>query len=225
MRTVGGGATVGKRRSSVHQRRTTSSGNSKRRQDHQSFHWEALRARPQPLCIRALRQNRYRRLARPRARGRLGCSSTRGGPSDYLEQTPRRTKIPWSVTIKSPRGIHMRLVALWVWGHAMKSTVAKRSIIIAGHKTSISLENEFWEGLREIASERDQTLSHWLRPLMPSGNTPTCHQPFGYLCLASIAIRLASFAIRIPVAGAKRRRSWGPSPFRNLRWKSRPGAE
>ena len=54
----------------------------------------------------------------------------------------------------------MRLVALWVWGHAMKSTVAKRSIIIAGHKTSISLENEFWEGLREIASERDQTLSH-----------------------------------------------------------------
>jgi predicted DNA-binding ribbon-helix-helix protein len=42
----------------------------------------------------------------------------------------------------------------------MKSLVIKRSIIIAGHKTSVSLENEFWEGLREIADERDETLSH-----------------------------------------------------------------
>jgi len=33
----------------------------------------------------------------------------------------------------------------------MKSLVLKRSIIIAGHKTSVSLEEAFWSGLKEIA--------------------------------------------------------------------------
>jgi predicted DNA-binding ribbon-helix-helix protein len=41
----------------------------------------------------------------------------------------------------------------------MKSAVVKRSIIIAGHKTSVSLEDAFWSGLKEIASGRDMTLS------------------------------------------------------------------
>jgi len=41
----------------------------------------------------------------------------------------------------------------------MKSPVVKRSIVIAGHKTSVSLEDAFWKGLKEIADERDMTLS------------------------------------------------------------------
>ena len=41
----------------------------------------------------------------------------------------------------------------------MKSPVIKRSIVIAGHKTSVSLEDAFWKGLKEIAGERDVTLS------------------------------------------------------------------
>ena len=41
----------------------------------------------------------------------------------------------------------------------MKSPVVKRSIVIAGHKTSVSLEDAFWKGLKEIATERDLTLS------------------------------------------------------------------
>jgi predicted DNA-binding ribbon-helix-helix protein len=41
----------------------------------------------------------------------------------------------------------------------MKSPVVKRSIVIAGHKTSVSLEDEFWKGLKEIASGRKLTLS------------------------------------------------------------------
>ena len=36
----------------------------------------------------------------------------------------------------------------------MKSPVVKRSIVIASHKTSVSLEDEFWTGLKEIASAR-----------------------------------------------------------------------
>ena len=41
----------------------------------------------------------------------------------------------------------------------MKSPVTKRSILIAGHKTSVSLEDAFWKGLKEIASACDLTLS------------------------------------------------------------------
>ena len=41
----------------------------------------------------------------------------------------------------------------------MKSPVVKRSIVIAGHKTSVSLEDAFWNGLKEIAGGRDMTLS------------------------------------------------------------------
>ena len=41
---------------------------------------------------------------------------------------------------------------------AVKSSVTKRSIVIAGHKTSVSLEDEFWNSLKEIASERGMTL-------------------------------------------------------------------
>lgn len=41
----------------------------------------------------------------------------------------------------------------------MKSPVVKRSIVIAGHKTSVSLEDAFWKGLKELATSRDMTLS------------------------------------------------------------------
>ena len=41
----------------------------------------------------------------------------------------------------------------------MKSTVIKRSIVVAGHKTSVSLEDAFWNGLKEIVRERHMTLS------------------------------------------------------------------
>ena len=41
----------------------------------------------------------------------------------------------------------------------MKSLVIKRSVVIAGHKTSVSLEDAFWKALKEIAHERDMTSS------------------------------------------------------------------
>jgi predicted DNA-binding ribbon-helix-helix protein len=37
--------------------------------------------------------------------------------------------------------------------------IMKRSLVIAGHKTSISLEEPFWTAFREIALARSQTLS------------------------------------------------------------------
>jgi predicted DNA-binding ribbon-helix-helix protein len=41
----------------------------------------------------------------------------------------------------------------------VKSPVVKRSIVIAGHKTSVSLEDQFWNSLKEIARERGMTLT------------------------------------------------------------------
>jgi len=39
----------------------------------------------------------------------------------------------------------------------MKSPVVKRSIMLSGHKTSVSLEDAFWQGLKEIASRRNMS--------------------------------------------------------------------
>jgi predicted DNA-binding ribbon-helix-helix protein len=41
----------------------------------------------------------------------------------------------------------------------MKSTVGKRSVILGGHKTSVSLEDAFWVALKKIAADLDLTLS------------------------------------------------------------------
>ena len=41
----------------------------------------------------------------------------------------------------------------------MKSTVIKRSVVLVGHKTSVSLEDEFWKAFREIAKQRGETVS------------------------------------------------------------------
>jgi predicted DNA-binding ribbon-helix-helix protein len=41
----------------------------------------------------------------------------------------------------------------------MKSPVVKRSVVLAGHKTSVSLEEPFWQRLKDIATSRRMTLS------------------------------------------------------------------
>ena len=39
------------------------------------------------------------------------------------------------------------------------SPVIKRSIVIDGHKTSVSIEDDFWLGLKHIAGEREATIT------------------------------------------------------------------
>jgi predicted DNA-binding ribbon-helix-helix protein len=41
----------------------------------------------------------------------------------------------------------------------LRSPVVKRSIVIAGHKTSVSLEDQFWEALKAISLARGISLS------------------------------------------------------------------
>ena len=44
-----------------------------------------------------------------------------------------------------------------------KSAVTKRSVVIGGHKTSVSLEEPFWTEVRSIAEAEQITVSNLLR--------------------------------------------------------------
>jgi predicted DNA-binding ribbon-helix-helix protein len=49
------------------------------------------------------------------------------------------------------------------WGMTfVESVVKKRSVVVGGRKTSTSLEDEFWEALREIAQSQQMPLSKLL---------------------------------------------------------------
>ena len=45
------------------------------------------------------------------------------------------------------------------FANVMKSLVVKRSIVLAGHQTSVSIEDKFWDGMKEIARQRHVTVS------------------------------------------------------------------
>jgi len=82
----------------------------------------------------------------------------------------------------------------------MKSLVVKRSAAIAGHKTSVSLEDAFWEVVKEIAFERDITLSDLI------GKIDSERQPGN----PSSAIRLNFIAIKFQSigSGSEREKCW-----------------
>ena len=73
---------------------------------------------------------------------------------DFLRRV--RNQIRIKSTASTPRSPYRD----WLYGDgSMKSAVVKRSVIVGGHKTSISLEDAFWGHLREIAHEQGWTLS------------------------------------------------------------------
>ncbi len=63
----------------------------------------------------------------------------------------------------------------------MNSPVIKRSVVIAGHKTSVSLEDAFWTSLKEIATSRGVTLSDLVTSIdveRQQGNLSSCLRLF-----------------------------------------------
>jgi predicted DNA-binding ribbon-helix-helix protein len=86
----------------------------------------------------------------------------RGGGRDWntihsriLEDGRRMRAAPKARHSRKGYAVETRAIG----GVFMKSTVVKRSIVVAGHKTSVSLEDAFWNGLKEIVRERHMTLS------------------------------------------------------------------
>ena len=43
--------------------------------------------------------------------------------------------------------------------HPARVNTIKRSVNVDGHRTSVSLEDEFWDGLREVARHKNLTVS------------------------------------------------------------------
>jgi predicted DNA-binding ribbon-helix-helix protein len=47
----------------------------------------------------------------------------------------------------------------------MKSLVVKRSVIVKNRKTSVSVEDDFWKGLKKIADSHQQGLQHLIEEI------------------------------------------------------------
>jgi predicted DNA-binding ribbon-helix-helix protein len=52
----------------------------------------------------------------------------------------------------------------------MQSAVKKRSVLVGARRTSISLENEFWQALNDIAKTRKITMAHLLGSIASQQN-------------------------------------------------------
>ena len=73
---------------------------------------------------------------------------------------------------------------------AMKSQIEKRSVIIAGRRKSISLEEAVWRSVKEIATYRDMTLGVLLATIDSTRNEERLSQPFVCSSSTSTAINL-----------------------------------
>src|SRR6266436_6536670 len=92
----------------------------------------------------------------------------------------------------------------------MKSLVVKRSIVVAEHKTSVSLEDAFWSGLKEIAARRVTTLSELVSEVdNQRQHTPIFRRHFGSSCSISTFKRIALLRPQALLVGA--------DPFFNAR--------
>src|SRR5262245_32267274 len=92
------------------------------------------------------------------------------------------------VTIRSLRHSLIVPVAIRRGGETVRSLVLKRSIVIAGHKTSVSLEDEFWKSLKEIAGERGMTLAQLVAAIDGNRQHGNLSSAIRLFVLASIAI-------------------------------------
>jgi predicted DNA-binding ribbon-helix-helix protein len=88
----------------------------------------------------------------------------------------------------------------------MKSPVVKRSIVIAGHKTSVSLEDAFWKGLKEIAMGRDLTLSQMVAAIDSERAQGNLSSALRLFVLDHFRAQIGAAAGRVPLSGIE------PSP-------------
>jgi hypothetical protein len=72
----------------------------------------------------------------------------------------------------------------------MESPVIKHSVLVSGHKTSLTLEEEFWNSLQEIAGERRKTVSRLITSIDARRKEfAICHQQQGRISFVTTVIR------------------------------------
>ena len=68
----------------------------------------------------------------------------------------------------------------------------KRSIVLDGRKTSVSLENEFWTGLREIAASQKIPLTTLLKQIHTGRGTNNMSSAIRVFLFNRVRAQLAS---------------------------------
>ncbi|WP_316978995.1 ribbon-helix-helix domain-containing protein [Shumkonia mesophila] len=68
--------------------------------------------------------------------------------------------------------------------------IRKRSVVIAGHATSVSVEPEFWEALREIAAARAVSVNQLIAEI-DGGRTGNLSSAIRLFVLAELRARAA----------------------------------
>jgi predicted DNA-binding ribbon-helix-helix protein len=96
--------------------------------------------------------------------------------------------------VRTVRALHETRKAI------VKSTVIKRSVVVARRKTSISLEEEFWEGLKDIAQADHMTVSALLLAVR------NCHQ--GSLSSAARVFVVDYYRVKASAASADSAKSF-----------------
>ncbi|MDR3420788.1 MAG: ribbon-helix-helix domain-containing protein [Xanthobacteraceae bacterium] len=76
----------------------------------------------------------------------------------------------------------------------MKSSVIKRSVVISGHKTSVSLEEPFWQELKEIARSRAMTLSNTVQGIDTGRRQGNLSSAIRLFVLDDLRVRLSRTA-------------------------------
>ena len=72
----------------------------------------------------------------------------------------------------------------------MPRAISKRSVIVAGHRSSVSLEAEFWEELKQIAAGRAVSINDLITEI-DRGRTGNLSSAIRLFILAVLRTRLA----------------------------------
>jgi predicted DNA-binding ribbon-helix-helix protein len=97
----------------------------------------------------------------------------------------------------------------------MKSPIIKRSVVIHGHKTSVSLEQPFWDAFRDLAEGERISTSALLRKVDAERNNSNLSSAIRVFVLRRIR-ELAE--ARAPQQAEERARPewWAPSPVSTI---------
>src|SRR5262245_37847686 len=77
-------------------------------------------------------------------------------------------------------------------GARMKSSIIKRSVIIDGHKTSVSLEDAFWSDVKEIAHRHQSTPSKLISQIAETRQQDNLSSAIRLFVLEQVRARIAS---------------------------------
>ena len=90
----------------------------------------------------------------------------------------------------------------------MKSAITKRSVVIGGHKTSVSLEEPFWTAVREIAGSQQMTVSSLLRQIDLERRNANLSSAIRVFVLENVRSQVAGLHGQLPTNGEV---AWRPS--------------